>query len=228
VPDTPAPRRRYHSARRQAQAEATRRDIMHTARRLLRERGYPATTVADVARAAGVSTKTVYLAFATKRDLLMAVWDSAISGKDDAVPVAERDWFREALEAADPHEQLELVARNSRQVKERAADMMEVVRSAASVDAELAQLWRGMQEEFHANQRVVIEALAAKGGLRNGLDMDEATDLLWTLNHPSVYQLLVEQRGWSPDRYERWLATLLRQQLTDPPEAERSLRAPAD
>jgi len=49
-----------------------------------------------------------------------------------------------------------------------------------------------------------VESLAAKKALR--LDVDKAADVLWTLNHPNLWQLLVLQRGWTPAEYERWFA----------------------
>ena len=91
--------------------------------------------------------------------------------------------------------------------------MLEVIRSAAAADPELAELWRKMQAEFHQNQGRIIEALHAKGGLRPDLTPADATDVLWTLNHPTVFQMLVAERGWSMARYREWLAATLRQQL---------------
>ncbi|RSM73033.1 TetR/AcrR family transcriptional regulator [Kibdelosporangium aridum] len=210
--NSPASGRSYHSPRRAAQAKATRREILETARRLFRERGYAATTVPDVARAAGVSTKTVYLAFPTKRQLLLSVWDLALHGDDEQIPVADRDWFREMIEEPDPGRQMDLYTRNADR-KGRFADVLEVIRGAAAADAEIAELWRKMQAEFHDNQRRIVVALQQKGGLRPGLSVDDANDLLWTINHPTVYYMLVTERGWSAEKYRDWLATTLRQQL---------------
>lgn len=204
--------RSYHSPRREAQAKATRRDILENARRLFRERGYAATTVPDVAREAGVSTKTVYLAFPTKRQLLLSVWDLALHGDDDQIPVADRDWYREMIEEPDPAKQLDLLTRNAHR-KERFADVLEVIRSAAAADPEIAELWRKMQAEYHDNQGRVVGALESKGGLREGLSVSDATDVLWTLNHPTVFHMLVSERGWSTEKYRDWLAGVVRQQL---------------
>ncbi len=101
-------------------------------------------------------------------------------------------------------------------VKQRLADMMEVIRDAAAADPEMADRWRTMQAEFRENQGRLVRALADKNGLRPDLTVEEATDLLWTLNHPDVYQNLVARCGWPPARYEQWLATTLKQQLLDP------------
>jgi hypothetical protein len=35
--------------------------------------------------------------------------------------------------------------------------------------------------------------------------------ILWTLNHPDVWQLLVAQRGWTQEQRERWCATTARE-----------------
>lgn len=186
---------------------------METARRLFRERGYAATTVPDVAREAGVSTKTVYLSFPTKRQLLLSVWDLALHGDDDQIPVADRDWFRNMIEEPDPGRQLELYINDPVDRKQRFADVLDVIRSAAAADPDIAELWRTMQAEFHDNQAAIIRALDSKGGLRDDLTVAEATDVLWTLNHPTVFQMLVSERGWSTARYRAWLTTTLRQQL---------------
>ena len=205
--------RPYASSRRQAQAAATRREIIDAAQRLFIAYGYVGTTLADIAREAGVAVPTVKLIYRTKRGVLMAVWDRAVKGGDDPAPVADQPWFKELIASPDARDHLRLQAAASRHVKPRIGPLVEVIRSAAPSDPEIAALWRQMQTEFYDNQRATVRALRAKGRLRSGLDESDATDLLWTLNHPAVYQLLVVERGWSPERYERWLADTLIEQL---------------
>jgi AcrR family transcriptional regulator len=206
------PKRRYESPRRRDQAEATRREIRLAAQRLFEEQGYLATTMAAVAAAAGVSLKTVYLAFDTKSRLLRAVWDVLLRGEQDR-PVAQVEWFTEMLAEPDPVQQLRLNARNSRRAKERIGAMLQVIRDAAPQDAEVDALWELIQTDFHANQRVVVESLDRKGALRPTLDVDVATDILWALNHPDLWHLLTGRRGWSPDRYEQWFGDVSVAQL---------------
>jgi len=129
------------------------------------------------------------------------------------VPVGERPWFREVVEEPDATRLLRLNARNSRVVKERAGTLLEILRNAASADAELQTLWQRIEAEFHENQRAVVEHLQKMGALRQGLDVDRATDILWTLNHPGVYHLLVGERGWTPRQYEEWLGDTSCEQL---------------
>jgi AcrR family transcriptional regulator len=209
-------RRAYHSPRRLEQAAATRRAILDAARRRFEAGGYPATTMEAVAAEAGVSLKTVYLAFSTKSGLLRAVWDLRLKGDTDDAAVGERPWYREVLEAEDPERQLRLNARNARIVKERIAGLLRVIRDGAPVDDDVGALWELIQTDFYANQRVVVESIAAKGALRPGLDPDRAADLLWTLNHPDVWLLLVEARGWTPAEFEDWLADTSCGQLLRP------------
>ena len=106
-----------------------------------------------------------------------------------------------------------LGARNSRAVKERAGAPARVIRTAALVDADAAALWARIESDFHANQRAIVETLHRDGALRRGLGVARATDILWTLNHPDVWHLLVVERGWTPAAWERWFAAAAREQL---------------
>ena len=128
MPEPVKPTRRYDSTQRRQQAADTRRVILDAAGRLFAEQGYAATTMAMVAREAGVALKTVYLAFETKSGLLRELWHLLLRGDEGTAPVGERQWYQEVLDEPDPVRQLELNARNSRAVKERAATLMTVGR----------------------------------------------------------------------------------------------------
>src|SRR6478735_1447974 len=188
-------RRSYNSQRRRQQALDTRRSILDAAHRLFEADGYVSTTMEDIAGEAGVALKTVYSAFATKSGLLRAVWDLLLKGDTDDAPVAQREWYLKVLAEPDPRRQLELNARNARLAKTRIGPMLGVIRSAASVDADSAALWSLIQSDFLQNQRAIIDTIGSRGQLRDGLDPERATDILWTLNHPDVWLLLVAERG---------------------------------
>ena len=198
------PKRRYESSRRREQAAATRRDILHAAQRLFEQRGYAATTMAAIAAESGVALKTVYVAFETKSGLLRTLWHMLLPGDQEDVHVRDRRWYREVLEEPDPERQLRLNARNARMVKTRAAALMEVIRSAAPTEPDIQALWSRIQTDFYEIQRAIIDSLHCKQALRPGLDVTRATDILWTLNHPDLWQLLVAQRAWTPEQYEQW------------------------
>jgi AcrR family transcriptional regulator len=210
--DHPKPRR-YDSPRRREQAAATRREILQAALRLFEKRGYGATSMAAIAAEADVAPKTVYLAFQSKRGLLLALWHLLLRGDEEPVPIGERLWFREVIDEPDPERLLRLNARNSRLVKERAGVLLEILRGAAPADREIDALWQRIQAEFYENQHAIVKQLKRIDGLRSGVDVERGADILWTLNHPSVYALLIGERGWTPGNYEEWLGDAFCSQL---------------
>ena len=205
--------RRYDSPRRREQAAATRREILAAAQRLFERDGYAATTMAAIAAEAGVALKTVYVAFETKNGLLRALWHLLLRGDEDDVPIPARAWYREVLAEPDPERQLRLGAHNARLVKERAAALMGVIRSAAAADAEAEELWNRIESDFYDNQRAIVQALHDGGALRDGLDVTRGADIMWTLNHPDLWHLLIGQRGWTPEAWEEWFADTVCDQL---------------
>src|SRR3954462_6733091 len=165
------PKRSYDSPRRREQAAATRRDILAAAQRLFEGQGYSATTMAAIAKEAGVVPKTVYASFETKSGVLRELWNLLLRGDDADVPVMNRTWYREVLEEPDPERQLRLNARNARAVKLRIAPLIEVIRNAASADPDIEQLWGRIQSDFYDNQRAIVKTLHDRKALRRGLDV---------------------------------------------------------
>jgi AcrR family transcriptional regulator len=205
--------RRYNSPRRREQAATTRREILEAAQRLFERQGYAATTMAAIAAEAGVALKTVYVAFETKSGVLRALWHLLLRGDEADVPMGERQWYRDVLAEPDPRRQLRLVAQNSRAVKVRAAALMKVIRDAAPTEPDIEALWSRIQTDFHEIQRPIVAALDERDALRPELDVARATDLLWTLNHPDLWHLLVGERGWTAEQYEQWFADAVCSQL---------------
>jgi AcrR family transcriptional regulator len=202
-------RRRYESPLRRDQAAATRRRILAAAQRLFERDGYPSTTMAAIAAEADVSLKTVYLAFDTKSGVLRALWNLLLRGDEEPVPVGERPWFRAVLDEPDPERKLLLNIANAKAVRARLGRLLQVLRDAAPVDPDVAQLWRRIESDFYENQRAVVEDLHASNALRPGLTAERAAAVVWALNHPELYRLLVVERGWTPDEHEEFLVDLL-------------------
>src|SRR6266536_1792821 len=98
--------------------------------------------------------------------------------------------------------------------------LLNVIRDTAPAEPEIAELWARIQAEFYDNQRAVVADLHKRGALRRGLAVERAADILWTLNHPEVYRLMVAERGWAPDEHEQWLADLVCSQLLRPRAAD--------
>jgi TetR/AcrR family transcriptional regulator, regulator of autoinduction and epiphytic fitness len=206
-------KRRYESPRRREQAAATRRQILEAAQRLFEEQGYAATPMSAIAAEAGVALKTVYVAFETKSGVLRALWNLLLRGDEADIPIPERDWYRKVLAETDAERAVRLGAHNSRLVKERAGGVLAVIRNAAHSDPDVGALWDRIGTEFYDNQRAVVERLHKLKALKPGLGVTRGADLLWSLNHPDVWELLVRQRGWTPSQYERWLGDTLVDQL---------------
>jgi AcrR family transcriptional regulator len=225
------PRRSYDSPRRREQAAETRRKILDAAERLFAQHGYAATSMPAIADQAGVALKTVYLACGTKAGVLHALWDVRLGGDDQPIPVTGRPWYRQLLRADDPHQLLRTAAHQSRVVKERAGDVMLIVRHAAATEPALADLWDRIETEFRTVLGGIAQRLDALGSLAPGIDTAAATDLLWTLNHPDTWHLLVRRCGWTADRYERWVGETLSTQLLGtsraPRHGSRETQAPA-
>ena len=213
--DEVKPRRRYDSSRRRAQAALTREDILAAAHGAFVERGYAAATVASIAKAAGVVVETVYRSFDGKAGLFRAVVEAAVAGGATRAERApdDRPAIRAVIEETDPHEQLRRYARTQPGIHERLGPLFRVAAAAAASDAELAGVWRELEDSRRAGMGRFAGLLAERGVLRAGLSVDESADLLWTLASHQVHELLVVQRGWSPDRYADWLAEALAREL---------------
>lgn len=207
--------RAYSSPLRAEQAASTRRAILEAGRALFERDGYAATSMPAVAAEAHVAVKTLYLAFGSKPELLRAIWDQRLAGNEAATPVLERSWYREVEADDSPAAKLELLARQSGGVKARTGRLLIVIRDAADTHPEVRALWDEIESKLYEVSTGVVDQLAAAGALRADLDPTEAADLLWTVNHPSVWQLLVTRRCWSDDIYQRWLARTFRAQLLD-------------
>src|SRR3954447_18842744 len=173
------PRRRYQSAVRTESARRTRQAIVATASELFVERGYAATSLADIATAAGVARPTVFATFGSKAALLRQVLDQALAGDDEPVPVASRPWFAPVWQARAPAAVLDAYATVCTLIGERAAAVFEAVRRAADDAPEAAELWATLQQNRQAGARMVLEHARRVGDLRAGLDMERAVDVLW-------------------------------------------------
>jgi hypothetical protein len=144
----------------------------------------------------------VFAAVGPKPTMLKLVVDHATTGDDAPIPVAERAWSREALDAEDPATSLRLHARNSRRICERVADLLWAVESAAAVDPDAAALWADLQEQRRSSMRTFVQSLARKTELQE--DVRTITETLWAMI-PALYLRLVRDARWPPDRFETWL-----------------------
>ncbi|HEY7176921.1 MAG TPA: TetR/AcrR family transcriptional regulator [Micromonosporaceae bacterium] len=207
------PRRRYRSPVREEGARRTRQAIVSAAGELFVDRGYVATSLADVAAAAGVARPTVFAAFGSKPALLRHVLDQALAGDDAPVAVADRPWFKPVWDATTPGAVLDAYAEVCLVIARRAAPLFEAVRRAAEHGPEVADLWNTLQSNRRAGAAMIIGHIRTVGDLAPGLANETAIDTLWIFNDPSHYTALVKQRGWSERAYRNWLANRMQDAL---------------
>lgn len=215
-------KRRYNSARRQQQARKTQREILEAARRLFLEWGYTGTTIEAIATEAGVAVETVYAAFRNKRTILARLFDVSVVGDDEPVPLLERRGPQEVRQERDQRRQIELFARDIREIMGRVGALFEVMRFAAPAEPQIAALLKDVLGKRLQGMRVFVNALTSNGPLRARLDASRAVDEVWTLTSAEVYRLLTVDRGWSGDQYEDWLVDTLATLLLPEPRSHRS------
>ncbi|MGH9493551.1 MAG: TetR/AcrR family transcriptional regulator [Candidatus Sulfotelmatobacter sp.] len=201
--------RPYKSDTRGRQAADTRRRIVHAAHQLLRREGFAGMTIAAVARRAQVSVPTVYAIFKSKTGILTALLNQSMFGPD------YEEVVRHAQSATDPETRLRRAAAVARQIRSAQSATFDLMRGAGVVAPELAKLERQRERLRYEGEESVIEFLRDAGGLRPGLTYQEARDLFWMLTGGDVYRMLVRERGWTPQKYQDWLAdTLVKLLLT--------------
>lgn len=206
---TPRPTRAYDATRRREQAARTRAAVVEAAGRRFLADGFARTTVAAVARDAGVSVETVYKGFGTKAGLAKAVHDRAVVGEGPDVPVLEGEFVGRNLAEPDPVRKVLAFGAQIAVVADRTGPVLRVVRDAAAADDGAAAVWAQVQDERLAGMAAFADHLAEGGLLRPDVDGDEARDVLWALSGVELWELLVVRRGWDVDRYGRWLGRQL-------------------
>jgi AcrR family transcriptional regulator len=170
------------------------------------ERGYAATTMQEVADDAGVALDTVYAVVGPKPKLIRLLIESAISGTDQAVPAEQREYVRLIRAAPTATEKLAIYARALRSIHARLAPLVHALQDAAPAHPDLAKLWKEIADRRRANMLLFARDLAATHQLRTELTEEEVADVIWSTGAPEFYLLLVRERAWPPERFERWLA----------------------
>ena len=202
--------------RGQARTRLARGAVVDAARTLFLDRGYGATTIEAISALADVPPATVYRLFSSKRGILKALLDVSIVGDDDAVALADRPPVRSLVADPDPEQQLAGFVGITAQVNSRTAPIYRILVSAASSDPDAAALLDDLTRQRQEGQALIARSLARARALRPELRERDAADVVHALMSPEVYKLLVLDRGWKPERYQRWLTEILIDQLLPP------------
>lgn len=192
------------STYRQAQAAATRERIAEAARRLFAAAGYGSTSIEAIAAEAGVAVRTVYSAFGAKREILSLICEQWLER------ARARERAGEVLAEPDPARRLRGAASWLCALYEAGFDVVLIFEAATDESAETRALLRAKL----AGRNQAMDAMIASldGHLRTPVPQVQA--VYRALAAPGVYRELVEESGWTPDQFERWVGDTLERYAT--------------
>jgi AcrR family transcriptional regulator len=199
-------KRKYDAPRRRESAKRTRAAVLRAARDLFTARGYAATSVAEIARAAGVSVDTLYATVGRKPQLLLAVHDMELAGDDEPVQAEQRDYVKEVRAAATATDKIWIYTEALARLLPRTVPLLESLRAAGETDPACREVYQAINERRAANMRLFAADLRQTGQLRDDLDDATVADLVWSMNAPDYY-LLLRSRGWTPQQYAAMVRT---------------------
>jgi AcrR family transcriptional regulator len=202
-------KRSYDASRRREQARERRLAVVLAARELFGRDGFRLTTIAAIAKHAGVSAESVYKGFGTKATLAKAVFDLELAGDDEPVPVAARPAMQAIHEEPDVRRKFAMFAAGLAQRQAASARVQILIRDGRHVDDSLAPVWDKLTDEGLTGMTVLGRHLLETGQLRDGLGLDEVRDVLWNYLAIDAYERLVLTQGWPIERYSAWLAHAL-------------------
>jgi AcrR family transcriptional regulator len=198
--------RTYDSSRRRAQARETQRAVLDAARELFVEQGYGRTTIADVARSAAVSVETVYAAFGNKATLLHRAWDVTIGGDDQEITYHERPEILALRAEPDLARRLAMQAALFTQTARRIVPFLLAVQGAAATEPAAAEMLAEMGRQRLEGLSVMARDAAATGQL--AVSEIDCRDFIWATTDGVLWQRLVNERGWSDERFQEWLGQM--------------------
>jgi AcrR family transcriptional regulator len=199
---------------RRERSRRTRRRIIDAAANLFVARGYLATTIEDIAAAAGVAVQTVYYVFGTKTNLLAAVLDSSIGGDVEPISVLERAWVESLRSEPEATVAIQRLVEATVAILARTAPIYEVVRRAAA-DPDVTTLLDDTRRRRRQDQRRLIEILQRSGHLHPDVSSRAAADVVYAVMNEEVFQLFTRDCGWSVDQFRGWARNFMLHQLIE-------------
>jgi AcrR family transcriptional regulator len=196
-------KRSYDSSRRKEQARETRRAVLQAAHDLFVEQGYGRTTIADVARAAGVSPETIYATFKNKKTLLHRVWDITVGGDDEEVVFHERPEIQAIRAEPDLAQRFMMHARMSTATARRMTPFRLAVAAAAGSEPSAQEMVAEMDRQRLVGMGVMAADAAKTGQL--AVSEEECRDAVWAMTDGLLWHQFVQVRGWTDERYADWV-----------------------
>jgi AcrR family transcriptional regulator len=203
---------------RRDRARATRLRILTSAHSLFVERGYAATTMEDIAAAAGVAVQTVYYTFKTKASLLREAVELAGAGGPGEPAVEDRAWMRQAMTEPSGDRAVAIAVEHGVDIFARAAPLWPALHAAAVTDPDAATYFHSLAARRRAGMGQLVRHLEQIGFLRPDMATDRAADIVFALVSHETYLALTRDAGWQIEKYKAWLWATLRAQLAGPAE----------
>ena len=192
--------------RAQRRAETERR-LVDSASALFVERGYAATTLADVAEHADIAPRTLYLHFSTKAELLLRCIGVAIAGDAEPTALADRPVMAEAMTAPTFDERLRLMASLTASLMKRTGPLLDVAFQAAPTEASIAAAAAAGRADTRRTLREFWQRIHDDGFLPAAIDLEWLAETATLVAQAETYLLLRKTTDWDHDRYREWLAT---------------------
>jgi AcrR family transcriptional regulator len=199
-------KRQYDSTWRQEQARETRQRIIQAAHDLFLSQGYGSTTIADIARAAGIAVETVYSAFRNKHTLLRQVWYVSFRDDEEDIRLWDRPEIRTVIAEPDLARRFEAQAIVLTAVFRRITPVLLMLQGAVASQPAAAAMLAEFDERRLDAAAKYAHAAVATGQL--AVSEDECRDMLWATLDGALWHRLVAERGWSDERFAAWLGQL--------------------
>ena len=200
-------KRAYRSESRQAQSQKTRGRILASAKMLFESKGFEHVTIEEIAHEAGVSSPSIYSIFQSKRGVLLGLMDEALSPEQFELLVERGK--REVC----PRKRLQMTAHLARQLYDAEKTQLSFLRGASILDPVFKGLEMERERRRYERQKETVETMASEGAFKTSLSLSKVRDIFWAFTGRDFYRMLVVERGWSSDEYEKWLSEMLIQAL---------------
>jgi len=200
-------KRSYISDTRDAQAAQTRSYILKAAKKLFQTEGFDRVTINKLAKAAEVSMPTIYAIFKSKRGVLQSLIDDALPPEQFA------ELVEDSMHEKSPKKRLSITAKLARQIYDAEKELMDILRGASVVAPEFKELEQEREKRRYERQGEYVKQMMKEKSLAKGLTLQKARDILWALTGRDMYRMLVVERKWTSDEYEKWLAQILLKSL---------------
>jgi AcrR family transcriptional regulator len=208
-------KRSYISESRQAQSQKTQKHILASAKMLFEFKGFDKVTIEEIARKAQVSASSIYSIFQSKRGVLLRLMDEALP------PEHFEALVKQGKKEKCPRKRLEITVSLARQIYDAEKAQLSFLQGASILDPVFKELEIERERRRYQRQKETVETMAHEKAFTANLSISKIRDILWALTGRDLYRMLVVERSWSSDEYEKWLAELLIQTLL--PKSQSSL-----